>query len=159
MKHMSLCTVLLLCVAVMPALAHNPLFTPQGWSGPYSGGGTTSDHPENLCQNFTQHVCIVAATHTHGIALKKWPIDVSNSAGLFARYLTNDTVTPGWIVVIGAKNLSWTFRPAPGTHNNVTCQMFSPDQAGGIASVEWGSARFYYQAVFNGSFGGSTCVG
>lgn len=145
----------LVCVALTPAFAHS--WYPLGWSGPISGGGTTSDHPENLCNNFASYACIVAGTQTFGIPLQRWRIDVWNSGGLNTSYLTNNTNTPGWIVVIGVTGLTWSFQPIPGAYEGIICQMFNPGSAGGIASVSWGASRYYYQAVFNGSYGGSLC--
>ena len=149
---------LVLVFVSAPASAH--WWYPLGWSGPYAGGGTTSDHPENLCKNYAAYACIVSGTETFGIPLEKWPIQVWNSAGLDTTYYTNDTRTPGWIVVIGVTGLTWGFRPIPGANERtrIYCQMFSPGQAGGVASVSWGSSRYYYQATFAGSFGGGPCV-
>jgi len=145
----------LVCAGLTPAFAHS--WYPLGWSGPISGGGTTSDHPENLCQNFSSYACIVAGTQTFGVPLKEWRVDVWNSGGLNTTYYTNNTNTPGWIVVIGVTGLTWSIQPIPGSYGGVICQMFNPGSAGGIASVSWGASRYYYQAVFNGSYGGSLC--
>jgi len=154
MRHFLL-TLLVFALVSAPLSAH--CWYPLGWSGPWSGGGTTSDHPENLCKNYAAYACIVSGTESFGIPLEKWPIYVTNSAGLATTYWTNNTRTPGWIVVIGVTGLSWGFTPLGGTHNHVTCQMFTPGQAGGLASVTWGSSRYYYQATFAGSFGGGPC--
>lgn len=148
----------LLCAGTTPAIAHS--WYPLGWSGPIDGGGTTNDHPENLCQRFSSYACIVAGTQTFGIPLQKWRIDVWNSGGLNTSYYTNDKDTKGWIVVIGAIGQLWQFTPVPGTYNGIFCSMFNPASASGVASLPWGSSstRRYYQAVFNGSYGGSLCV-
>lgn len=156
MKPLLIAALIALCVSLSPAFAHS--WSPLGWSGVWSGGGTTSDHPENLCQNYTSYACVVAGTQTFGNPLQQWQVSVWNSGGLNTYYLTNNTNTPGWIVVIGVTGLSWSIQPTPGTYNGVTCQIFDPGVASGVASLNWGTARYYYQAVFNGSFGGSLCV-
>jgi hypothetical protein len=157
MKSALAVALVFVCGAFTPASAHG--WSPLGWSGPWSGGGITEDHPESLCNNFAAHACIVAGTQTFGIPLMKWRVDVWNSGGLNTHYFTNNTKTPGWIVVIGATGLHWSIQPMAGTYEGIICQMFQPGSAGGFASVNWGSSRFYYQAVFNGSFGGSLCHG
>jgi hypothetical protein len=157
MKSALVVALVLACGAITPASAHS--WSPLGWSGPWSGGEITDGHPERFCNDYAAYTCIVAGTQTFGIPLTQWRIDVWNSAGLNTTYLTNTRGTPGWIVVIGVTGLTWGIQPMGGTYEGVTCQMFQPGSAGGFASVNWGSSRFFYQAVFNGSFGGSLCRG
>lgn len=155
MKRVLAVAVFAYCVAAAPAFAHS--WSPLGWAGPYPGGGTTIYHPENLCKDFTGYVCIVSGTQTFGIPLEEWRIHVSNSGGLSTDYYTDDRDNPGWIVVIGVTGLSWNFTPIPGSYGGIVCQMFTPGQAVGLASQSYGGSRYYYQAVFNGSFGGGLC--
>lgn len=82
MKPVSVVALVLVCVGLTPAFAHS--WYPLGWSGPWSGGGTTSDHPENLCRNFSAYACVVAGAQTFGVPLKDW-VDVWNSGGLNTR--------------------------------------------------------------------------
>jgi hypothetical protein len=133
-------------------------WSPYGWSGPYPNGGVGTIYPENLCASFTPYACIVAGVKTFNTALTKWPVNVQNSAGLNVDYTTNNRDTPGWIVVIGVTGLSWTISPAIGSHNGIFCDSMFPSPAGGSASVAYGSARYFYQAVFEGTYLGGPCI-
>jgi hypothetical protein len=147
MKKLLAFAILAACVAATPVFAHS--LYPLGWNGPYSNGGTTSSHPENLCQHFASSACIVAAAHASGVPLTKWRIDVRNSRGLNTQYYTNDTNTPGWIVVVGVTGISWTFEAMVGSYNGNVCAMFTPGPVNGIATQSWSGGNHYYQATFS----------
>lgn len=155
----SLLLVLLLCGLNALSMAHNPSFLPSGWSGPTSGGGTSSSHPENLCKNFTTYACMVGGINSFGYGLGNWPVYVTNSAGESFSYSTNNGGTKGWIVVIGVTGRGWSYSAPPGSHDGKVCQIMTPSAASGLANTAYGTSRYYYQATINGSFGGTLCAG
>lgn len=156
MRYVSVVALISL-LAVVPALAHDPYFSTLGWSGPYAGGGTTTGHPEQLCNSYPGLVCMVAAAHSFGVGLGDWPIYVTSSGGFSALYRTNTANTRGWIVVLGTSGHSWGFMAYPGSYGGRVCDMFTPAGTSGIPLLNWGTSRYYYQAIMNGSFAGGVC--
>lgn len=161
-KQSTILVIAALVLSVATANAGHSFATP-GWSGPIAGGGTTSSHPENLCNRpeFFSKACVIASVSSLGaVGLRKWPVSVSNTGGMSnVQYTTNNTSTPGWIVVVGNTGLFWTIVVNPGSFNGQFCSAMNPGNASGFASTAWGSSRFFHKANFYGSFAGGHCSG
>ncbi len=155
-SYQLLATALLVCGAyAAPAFSQGKnSFSPQGSSGPYPNGHMGKNYAEDLCRNFTSHVCMIAGVHTGFMGLGKWPITVQNSLGLNVEYTTNTANTRGWIVVIGGVGISHSFTATPGAWaygiNRVRCQFFGPGTVVIRPTVAYGSQRYYYKAVTAG---------
>ncbi len=149
----------LILMLSLTCLAHDPWFTTSGWTGPYSGGGTDNSHPENLCKDYQNFVCVVGGVHTFGIGLGKWPVQIQHSGGDNYSQATNTASTLGWVVAIGVVGKLWTLSVQPGTHNSRTCSIMDVPSGSGWGNVTYGSSsqRRYYQVIMRGNLHGYPC--
>ena len=132
----------LLGVAGVPVLAQY---------GPYPNAPVGKQYPTNLCQYYTQAVCLTAGLQDqYGVALQKYRLDVTNSGGLNTTYYTDDRDTKGWIVVLGVPGLTWGFSGFPGAYGGRVCQYFSPAVISYYAGTAYGSSRYYYESISAG---------